>query len=99
MNERVKGYVSIANKAGYLIVGADNLKGYHKKLFLVLADETGGKNLLKVAQYLKQNLNIELFVLKNLESYTGIEGCKIVGIKNKGISDEIIKLLRSQQIW
>lgn len=98
MKEKIKGYISIANKAGYLIIGADNLKGYHKKLYLVLADSASGKNLLKIANNLKQNLNAELFILDNLETYTGINNCKIVGIKNKGISEEIIKLIKELKI-
>lgn len=93
--EKIKGYLSIANKAGYLIIGSDTLKNYNKKLFLVLADESAGKNLIKITETLK-NLTENVFFVNELESLTQIKNCKIVGVKNKGLSDEIIKNLRSE---
>ena len=36
---RLKGIVGIANKAGYIVFGADNLKQYTKKLYLVVKSD------------------------------------------------------------
>lgn len=96
IEEKIKGYISIAKKAGYLIVGADNLKGYNKKLYLVLADKSGGKNLLKIADSLKEQTKDQVFFVENLDVLAQLYNCKILGIKNLGISQAIINLLRSE---
>lgn len=96
IEQKIKGYISIAKKAGYLIIGADNLKGYNKKLFLVLADNGGGKNLLKIADSLKEQTKDQVYFVDNLENLSQINNCKILGIKNLGIATQIINLLRSE---
>jgi hypothetical protein len=93
--QKIKGYLSIANKAGYLIIGSENLKGYNKKLYLVLADIDGGKSLIKIANNLKEKTQNEVYFLENIENLVSIPNCKIVGIKNLGLSNQIINLLRS----
>lgn len=96
IKEKIKGYISIAKKAGYLVVGADNLKGYNKKLYLVLASKQGGKNLIKIANSLKEKTKDQVYFLENLEEISQLYNCKILGIKNLGISQQIINLLRSE---
>ena len=91
--KRIQGLISISKKAGYLIVGTDNLKGYSQKLYLVLYEKESGRNLVKTAQSLK-GPNTAVYELENLFDYTNITGCKIVAIKNKGLSDQIQKLLK-----
>ena len=92
--EKIKGLVSICKKAGYLIVGGDNLKGYTQKIYLLLCEKDCGKNLFKIANNLKQQTNANLYVLENLAQYTNIEGCRLVAIKNKGLAEQIEKLLK-----
>ena len=65
---KLKGLVGIANKAGYVIFGADNLKNYNKKLYLIVKSKDGGKNLNKVVDYLKQIPNILYAELEEKES-------------------------------
>ena len=98
--QRAKGLISIANKAGYLIIGSDNLKNYNKKLYLIVKNKSGGKNLNKIAQQNMLTTNCEVITLdeNNFDLVVNIPNCKIVGIKNKGISDEIIKYIRSENI-
>lgn len=91
--EKIKSYISIAMKANYAIIGSDNLKKYRQKLYLVLADKTAGKNLLKIAK--RYEPLITVIYVDSVEELSGIEKCKILGIKNKGISDKIIEILRS----
>lgn len=93
---KIKGYISIAAKAGYVIYGTDNLNGYKKKLYLVLAQQNSGNYLMKTAESLKELVQNNVFYVEDMEKLTGIKNCKILGVKNKGISDEIIKLLRSE---
>ena len=92
-NQQISGYINICRKAGYLIIGADKLKGYDKKLYLVLFDSSAQKNTIKVIEELK-NKDIAIIEVDNLESLTSIKNCKIVGIKNKNLSDIIQNLLK-----
>ncbi|MBQ8845390.1 MAG: hypothetical protein IJ008_05215 [Clostridia bacterium] len=86
---KLKGYIGIANKAGFLVIGGDNLEGYNKKLFLLLIDKNSGKNLKKITYNLKEEKNINIYELDNLNEIVGIENCKAIGIRNKGLSDKI----------
>lgn len=92
-NQKVKGYISIANKAGYLIIGSQRLENYKKKLYLLLIDDTATKNILKIADAFD---GVEKIKISSLSELSQIQNCKILGVKNKGISDEIIKNLRSE---
>ena len=92
--------MGIANKAGYLIIGSDNLKGYDKKMYLLLKSESAGRPIEKITNNLiqKSNCNVFTFCENEFLQMVGITNCKIVGIKNKGISEEIIKYIRSNDI-
>lgn len=91
--EKIKNYLGLARNGGYLVIGSDKLDGYDKKLFLILIDKTAGKSSQKIAQRHLQN-NTEVLEVENLENLISIENCKIVGLKNKGLSDEIKKLVK-----
>lgn len=91
--EKIKGIFSIAKKGNYVIIGADKLKNYKKKVFLILASKSSGKTIFKLTEKFK---DIVLWV-ENLEELVLIDNCKIVGIKNKGISDLITENLRSKE--
>lgn len=91
--EKLSGYINISRKAGYLIIGADKLKGYDKKLYLAIYDTSAQKNTLKVVEELK-NKDISVFAVENLEEISSIKNCKIIGIKNKNLSDIIANLLK-----
>ena len=97
---KIKGLVGIANKAGYLVIGSDNLKGYNKKLYLLLTSDSYGKTIEKITNQLKQSTNCDIYTFCENEflQIVNIPNCKIVGIKNKGISEEIIKYIRSNNI-
>ena len=85
---KAKGYINIAHKAGYLIIGGDKLDGYKQKLYLVLIDKSAGKASQKIANRLKEN-NIEILWVENLPELCDIKTCKILGIKNKDLSVNI----------
>ncbi len=90
--DKAKGYINIAHKAGYLIIGSDNLDGYDKKLYIVILDKTAGKNSKKIAYRLAEK-GIAVKEIDNLEEFSSIKNCKIVGVKNKQISDILLELL------
>ncbi len=89
---KIKGYINIAHKAGYLIIGSDALKGYDKKLYSIIYDKSALKNTLKVVNYFQEK-SLPIKEVDNLEELTSIKNCKIIGLKNKNLSDLILKLL------
>ena len=54
----------------------------------------------KTLNKIKQDYNIETYCLdeQNFNYIVGKDNCKLLAIKNKGLSDQIIKILRSEQI-
>ena len=94
---KVKGYLGIAKKAKYCIFGADNLKGYSHKLYLVLYREDIGNTIKKVLKELSEK---EIYIIKlntnDFNYITQLNNCKLIAIKNKGLSDQIIQILRSE---
>lgn len=97
--DKIKGYVGLANRANYIVFGADNLKGYTHKLYIVLYRLDFGKTIQKTLNELNQRsipcieLNVEDF-----NYISGLTNCKLLAIKNKGISDQLLKILRSEQV-
>lgn len=95
---KIKGLVNISNKAGYLIIGADNLKKYNKKLYLILYSNDSGKSIQKVVNNQKLLTNCDTFEIEaqDFSKIVSIENCKIIGLKNLGLSKEIIKVIRGE---
>ncbi len=95
---KIKGFVNISNKAGYLIIGADNLKKYNKKLYLILYSNDSGKSIQKVVNNQKLQTNCDIFEVEaqDFSKIVSIENCKIIGLKNLGLSKEIIKVIRGE---
>ena len=89
----LKGYLNIARKAGYLIVGGEKLCDYDKKLYLVLYDKNSQKNTMKIVHKLEEK-NLNCIEVENLSDIICIQNCKIAGIKNKNLSDIIYILLQ-----
>lgn len=93
--KKANGYVNIASRAGYIVWGTDGLKGYTHKLYLILYREDYGKTIEKT---LLRFENIPSIMLSE-EAYNLVVGgnnSKIIAIKNKGISEQIINLLRGE---
>ena len=92
---KVKGLVNIANKGGYLIIGADNLKNYNKKLYLILRSDDSGKNIIKICEKQKERTSCAVEVIEKqiMPNLVSMENCKVVGIKNLGLAKEILKYI------
>jgi len=90
---KIKGYLNIAIKGSYVIFGADNLKGYNHKLYLVIYREDCGKSISKLIDGFKVK-EIECLKLSvdDMTNITNNDNCKLLAIKNKGLSDQIVKL-------
>ena len=90
-NDKLRGFLNICRKANYLIIGGEALSNYNKKLYLVLYDSSSKKNTLKIVEKFS-NKGIKTMELDNLDTILLINNCKIVGIKNKNLSEEILKI-------
>ena len=88
---KLQGYINIAKKAGYVIIGGEKLYNYNKKLYLVIYSKDASKNTLKIVEKLKQR-DIPVITLENLED---IMNCKIIAIKNKNLSDIILDAINN----
>lgn len=86
----LKGLLSLARKAGYVVIGVDNLSGYDKKLFLLLHDKSAGKSLVREMNFLSQKRSVPLAEVDGLEELMHIPNCKAVGIRNKKFSEMIL---------
>ena len=97
---QIKGYLNIAKKAGFVIVGQDNLKNYNKKLYLVLYTEPT-KSISSAISSIKSTTVYQSICLekRDFEMVTNLENCKIIALKNKAISDKIIELIRGEVNW
>lgn len=89
---KIKGYINIAQKAGYIIIGGEKLENYNKKLYLIIYDSSSQKNTLKIVEKLKEK-GIPVVEIENLSQYVNINNCKIIGLKNKNLSDIIYNLI------
>ena len=90
--EKIKNYLGLARRGGYMIIGGDKLDNHKKKLYLILIDKTAGKTSFKIAERFRSD-NVVVKQVNNLENLVEVPNCKIIGIKNKGLSEEIIKYL------
>lgn len=95
--KRASGYFHIAQSGGYVIWGTDGLKGYTHKLYLIIYREDYGKTIEKTLNRFKES-KIEQIILpvNEYNELVGVENSKIIAIKNKGLSEQIINLLRGE---
>ncbi len=93
---KINGLISIARKAGYVIIGKDNLMDYQKKLYLLLVDKTAGNSLLREMKFLSNKKEIPLLEVENLNEIMSIENCKAIGLKNKAMSENILVCLKGE---
>lgn len=91
--KKIKGYLGIARKAGYLIIGVDNLKKYTKKLYLILADSNLSNTINKTLTSFE---DVDHEIVENLGELMSIEKCKIVGIKNHNLAMQIIENIKGE---
>lgn len=96
--KEVKGILNICRKAGYLIIGGDNIKTYHHKMFLIVVDKSAGKSLMREMTLISKENDIELLCIEALGELIGIDNCKAVAVRNKALSDEIIQIIKGEKL-
>lgn len=92
VSNKLQGYLGILRKGNYLVIGADNLKVYNKKLYLIIVPNQASKNIEKVSTYIANDYDIPIIELpiEDLGQIIGLNSCKILGVKNKGLCDAIL---------
>ena len=93
---KIQGLISIARKAGSVIIGKEKLATYTKKLYLLLIDKSAGNSLLREMKFLSENRDIPLLEIENLAELVSIENCKAIGLKNKALSESIEKCVKGE---
>lgn len=98
---KINNYLGICRKAGYLIIGSDNLQDYHQKLYLIIINGAVSTTIKKlVKRKIEEYPNLQcITVTETFADTIGLSNCKIVGIKNKGITEEILKLKNEYSFW
>ena len=92
----LSGLIGIARKAGFVIVGGENLSSYTKKLYLLILDKTAGNSLKREMNFLASKRNIDIIEVENLSELASISNCKVIGIKNKTFSENITKSIKGE---
>ena len=93
---KIQGLISIARKAGFVIIGKEKLATYTKKLYLLLIDKSAGNSLLREMKFLSENRDIPLLEIENLAELVSIENCKAIGLKNKALRESIEKCVKGE---
>ena len=94
--DKIKGYIGIANRAGYVVWGADNLKNYTHKLYLAIYREDFGKTIQKTLNNINEDIPKIMLNEADFNYVVNTDNCKLLAIKNKGLSEQIIELLRGE---
>ena len=92
----IAGLIGIARKAGYVVIGGENISSYTKKMYLLLLDLGAGNSLKREVNFAASKRNIPVLIVEKLGQMVGVEGCKAIGIKNKAFSDQIEKMLKGE---
>lgn len=89
LKNKLKGYINVAKKASYVIIGRDNIELLkNKKFYLFVLSSSASKSLVDFADNLSKEKNCEFIKLNklSLDELIDITNCKIIGIKNKNLS-------------
>ena len=91
---KISGLISIARKAGYVVIGQDNLSAHKQKLYLLLMCKSAGNSLVREMRHISNESQIPLLEVEELGKLIGIDNCKALGVKSKAFSDNIIKIIK-----
>ena len=93
--EKIEGYLNIAKKAGYLLIGGENIENailHNRKIYLILYEPSIQKNSLKVIRKAEER-SILTKSIEGISNYIQIKNCKIIALKNKNLSDIIYNII------
>ena len=87
--------------AGYLISSWEKLQDDQQKLYLIIVNGEKTSTITKlIKRKMEEYENVMCIIAKEPFSQAiGLQNCKIVGVKNKGITEEILKLQNEYILW
>ena len=91
--EKIKQLISISKKAGAVVIGGDNLLKQKIRISLLLIDKTASKSSLKILEKIICENKISV---DDLQDLTNINNCKLIGITDKGLSEQILKKINEE---
>ena len=93
LNKLIKTYLGFCIKSRAIVIGQDRLKANKEQIHLIVYCSTASQNLKDLVERLADKFKCKALLLdEKLEDYTSIEGCKVMGITNKSLADQIIKV-------
>lgn len=93
MNKLIKTYLGFCIKSRAIVIGQDRLKVNKGPIHLIVYCPTSSQNLKDLTTRLADKFKCKALVMdETLEEYTSIDGCKVMGITNKSLADQIIKV-------
>ena len=93
LNRLIKTYLGFCIKSRAIVIGQDRLKVCKEQVHLIVSCSTASQNLKDLIVRLADKFKCKAIMMDYpLEEYTHIEGCKVMGITNKSLADQIIKV-------
>ena len=93
MNKLIKTYLGFSLKSRSVVIGQDRLKDCKEKIHLIVYCHTASQNLKDLIKRLAEKFNCRYILLNDLQEYTNMDGCKVLGLTNKSLADAIIKVM------
>lgn len=92
MNKLIMTYLGFSIKSRAIVIGQDRLKSHKGQIHLLVCCNTASTNLKDLVMRLSEKFKCQAIFLDNLEDYTFIKGCKVLGLTNQSLADSIIKV-------
>ena len=97
MNKLVKTYLGFCIKSRSIVIGQDRLKASRDKIHLIIYCKTGSSNLKDLSIRLAERYDCKAICLdEELEQYTSLQGCKVLGVTNASLAEAIIKAVENK---
>lgn len=97
MNKLIRTYLGFCIKSRAIVIGQDRLKVDKGKIYLIVYCSTASQNLKDLILRLATKFKCKAIMLQDMESYTNISGCKVLGLTNESLANAIIKVAENNQ--
>ena len=97
MNKLIRTYLGFSIKSRAIVIGQDRLKVNNGKIYLIVYCSTASQNLKDLTIRLANKFKCKAIMLDDMEDYTNISGCKVLGLTNESLANAIIKVAENKQ--
>jgi len=94
LQSKINSYIGFAQKSASVIYGIDSLSRHKGKIYLIIFSRSLSENSLKNARSLIKKCSSPAVIADEnaLENALNKENCKFIAIKDKNLSEAIIKV-------